>query len=127
MAEGAPWLQADMFPAGVEPKPTKPSNVTKVVRFAKGDVEEGFKEAEIVIERRYTTKPVHQAYIEPHACVVSVAADGQTTIWSSSQGQFMVRAYTSRIAGAEDNASIRAIPAEIGAGFGGTTVIYLEP
>src|SRR5438105_2616980 len=126
MAEGAPLLHDDMFTAGVEPKPTKPSNVTKVVRFAKGDVEEGFKEADLVIERRYTTKPVHQAYIEPHACVVSVGADGQTTIWSSSQGQFMVRAYTSRICGG-DIADIRPIPAEIGGGFGGKTIIYLEP
>ena len=127
MADDAPVLHDDIFTAGVEPKPTKPSNVSKMVRFAKGDVEAGFAEADVVIERRYTTKPVHQAYIEPHACVVSVAADGQTTIWSSSQGQFMVRAYTSRIAGAEDNASIRAIPAEIGGGFGGKTIIYLEP
>src|SRR5215467_12764695 len=127
MAEDAPLLHDDLFTAGVEPKPTKPSNVSKMVRFAKGDVEAGFAEADVVIERRYTTKPVHQAYIEPHACVVSVGADGQTTIWSSSQGQFMVRAYTSRIAGAEDNASIRAIPAEIGGGFGGKTIIYLEP
>jgi CO/xanthine dehydrogenase Mo-binding subunit len=127
MADDAPVLHDDIFTAGVEPKPSKPSNVSKMVRFAKGDVEAGFAEADVVIERRYTTKPVHQAYIEPHACVVSVAADGQTTIWSSSQGQFMVRAYTSRIAGAEDNASIRAIPAEIGGGFGGKTIIYLEP
>jgi CO/xanthine dehydrogenase Mo-binding subunit len=58
--------------------------------------------------------------------VVSVAADGQCTIWSSSQGQFMVRAYTSRIVGA-DIANIRAIPAEIGGGFGGKTIVYLEP
>ena len=126
MAEGAPILHDDMFTAGVEPKPTKPSNVSKVVRFAKGDVEAGFAEADIVIERRYTTQPVHQGYIEPHACVVSVGADGQTTIWSSSQGQFMVRAYTSRIVGA-DIANIRAIPAEIGGGFGGKTIVYLEP
>src|SRR5205807_904147 len=127
MADDAPVLNDDIFTAGVEPKPSKPSNISKMVRFAKGDVEAGFAEAEFVIERRYTTKPVHQAYIEPHACVVSVAADGQTTIWSSSQGQFMVRAYTSRIAGAEDTAGIRAIPAEIGGGFGGKTIIYLEP
>jgi CO/xanthine dehydrogenase Mo-binding subunit len=126
MAEGAPILHDDMFTAGVEPKPTKPSNVSKIVRFAKGDVEAGFAEADIVIERRYTTQPVHQGYIEPHACVVSVGADGQTTIWSSSQGQFMVRAYTSRIVGA-DIADIRAIPAEIGGGFGGKTIVYLEP
>ena len=126
MAEDAPLLHDTIFTAGIEPKPEKPSNIAKVVRFAKGDVEAGFKEADVVIERRYTTKPVHQAYIEPHACLVSVGADGQTTIFSSSQGQFMVRAYTARICGA-DIANIRAIPAEIGGGFGGKTIIYLEP
>ncbi len=97
-----------------------------MVRFAKGDVEAGFAEAEVVVERRYTTQPVHQGYIEPHACLVSVGPDGQCTIWSSSQGQFMVRAYTARIVGA-DIADIRAIPAEIGGGFGGKTIVYLEP
>jgi CO/xanthine dehydrogenase Mo-binding subunit len=97
-----------------------------MVRFAKGDVEAGFKEADLIVERRYTTQPVHQGYIEPHACLVSVGADGQTTIFSSSQGQFMVRSYTARICGAEI-ADIRAIPAEIGGGFGGKTIIYLEP
>ena len=57
---------------------SRPSRRTSPgVRFAKGDVEAGFKEADVVIERRYTTKPVHQGYIEPHACLVSVAADGQ--------------------------------------------------
>jgi CO/xanthine dehydrogenase Mo-binding subunit len=126
MADDAPLLHDNVFTAGIEPKPTKPSNITKVVRFAQGDVEAGFKEADTVIERRYTTRPVHQAYIEPHACLVSVAADGQATIFSSSQGQFMVRAYTARICGAEI-ADIRAIPAEIGGGFGGKTIIYLEP
>jgi CO/xanthine dehydrogenase Mo-binding subunit len=126
MAEDAPLLHDNIFTAGIEPKPEKPSNIAKVVRFAKGDVEAGFKEADVVIERRYTTKPVHQAYIEPHACLVSVGADGQTIIFSSSQGQFMVRAYTARICSA-DIANIRAIPAEIGGGFGGKTIIYLEP
>src|SRR6202045_431003 len=126
MLPDAPLVHDNVFTAGVEPRPTKPSNITKMVRFAKGDVEAGFKEADIILERRYTTKPVHQGYIEPHACLVSVAADGQCTIFSSSQGQFMVRAYTSRICGA-DIASIRAIPAEIGGGFGGKTIIYLEP
>ncbi|MBV9860049.1 MAG: xanthine dehydrogenase family protein molybdopterin-binding subunit [Alphaproteobacteria bacterium] len=126
MASDAPLLHDDVFTVGVDPKPAKPSNVAKVVRFKKGDIEAGFAEAEHIIERRYTTKPVHQAYIEPHACVVSVGSDNQCTIWSSSQGHFMVRGYTSRIVGAEI-ADIRAIPAEIGGGFGGKTIVYLEP
>src|ERR1700724_3633033 len=126
MAPDAPVLDDNIFTSGVEPKPTKPSNVAKMVRFAIGDVEAGFREAEVVIERRYTTKPVHQAYIEPHACVVSVAADGQTTICSSSQGQFMVRAYCAKLLGI-DISQIRAIPAEIAGGFAGKTLVYLEP
>src|SRR5205085_7992837 len=109
-----------------EPKPTAPSNIAKVIGFTKGDVEAGFRDADVVIERRYSTQPVHQAYIEPHACVVSVAADGQCTIWSSSQGQFMVRAYCAKLLGI-DISQIRAIPAEIGGGFGGKTLVYLEP
>jgi len=74
----------------------------------------------VIIERHYTTQPVHQAYIEPHACVVSVASDGAAAIWASSQGQFMIRAYCSKLLGM-DMSSIRVMPAEIGGGFGGKT------
>jgi CO/xanthine dehydrogenase Mo-binding subunit len=126
MAPDAPVLHDDMFTQGVEPKPAKPSNVAKKITFTKGDIAKGFAEAEVVIERKYTTKPVHQAYIEPHACLVAVGADNQTTIWSSSQGQFMVRAYCAKLLGV-DIANIRAMPAEIGGGFGGKTLVYLEP
>src|SRR5580700_6332632 len=126
MAPDAPLLHDDMFTQGVEPKPTKPSNIAKKITFTKGDIAKGFAEAEVVIERKYTTKPVHQAYIEPHACVVAIGADGQATIWSSSHGQFMVRAYCAKLLNI-DIANIRAVPAEIGGGFGGKTLVYLEP
>ena len=126
MADNAPVLHDDMFTAGVNPKPTKPSNVAKVVTFKKGDAEAGFKDADVIIEGKYTTKPVHQGYIEPHACLATYAADGQITIHSSSQGHFMVRAYTAKLLGI-DIANIRCTPAEIGGGFGGKTLIYLEP
>ncbi len=104
----------------------KPSNIAGKLEHKKGDVEAGFAEADVIIERSFTTRPVHQGYIEPHACTVSVGADGSTTIWSSSQGQFMVRAMTSFLTGIPQS-SIRAIPAEIGGGFGGKTICYLEP
>ncbi|HUC08850.1 MAG TPA: xanthine dehydrogenase family protein molybdopterin-binding subunit [Stellaceae bacterium] len=125
MKPGAPLLHDDLFTQGVD-KPTHASNIAKKISFTKGDVEAGFREADVIIERRYTSPPVHQGYIEPHACVVSVAADGQCTIWSSSQGQFMVRAYCAKLLGI-DISNIRAIPAEIGGGFGGKTLVYLEP
>ena len=126
MEDDAPVLHDDLFTGGVEPKPTKPSNVAKVLNFKKGDVEAGFKDAEVVVEGRYTTQPVHQAYIEPHACLCTYNADGQVTIYSSSQGHFMVRAYCAKLLGL-DISNIRAVPMEIGGGFGGKTLVYLEP
>jgi CO/xanthine dehydrogenase Mo-binding subunit len=126
MRAAAPLLHNDLYTQGLEPKPQLPSNIAKRVAFSKGDAESGFRQADVIISRRYTTRPVHQAYIEPHACVVSVAADGQVQIWCSSQGQFMVRAYCAKLLGI-DIANIRVMPAEIGGGFGGKTLIYLEP
>jgi CO/xanthine dehydrogenase Mo-binding subunit len=126
MKDDAPILHEDLFTAGIEPKPTKPSNIAKVVKFKKGDIEAGFKDADVIVEGRYTTQPVHQAYIEPHACLCSYNADGQVTIYSSSQGHFMVRAYCAKLLGL-NIANIRAIAMEIGGGFGGKTLVYLEP
>jgi CO/xanthine dehydrogenase Mo-binding subunit len=126
MAPGAPLLHDDLITQGVDPAPRTPSNVAKRVHFSLGDVEAGFRAAQVVLERRYTTKPVHQAYIEPHACVASAGADGQCQIWCSSQGQFMVRAYCAKLLGLPIS-SIRVTPAEIGGGFGGKTLVYLEP
>ena len=52
----------------------------------------------MIVERSFETEAVHQGYIEPHACLVSVV-DGKATIWSSSQGQFMVRAMSALLTG----------------------------
>ncbi len=102
------------------------SNIASTMVNKLGDIEAGFAAADIIIERSFKTRPVHQGYIEPQACTVSCTADGKVTIWSSSQGQFMVRAMTSLLTGIPQS-SIRAIPAEIGGGFGAKTIVYLEP
>ena len=67
MQDDAPILHDDMYTEGVDPKPTKASNIAKRVEVTAGDVEEGFKQADVVIEREFNTAPVHQGYIEPHA------------------------------------------------------------
>ena len=126
MAADAPLLHDFLHTDGVEPRPTAPSNVASRIQFTLGDAAAGFRAADLVVERHFKTQPVHQGYIEPHACLVSVAGDGRATIWSSSQGQFMVRNATAKMTGAKLS-DIRAIPAEIGGGFGGKTIVYLEP
>jgi CO/xanthine dehydrogenase Mo-binding subunit len=61
MKDGAPILHDDLLTQGVDPKPEKASNIAKRITFTKGDFAQGWKEAEVTIERRYTSQPVHQA------------------------------------------------------------------
>ena len=126
MAPGAPVLHAHIFTEGVDPKPTLPSNIARRHQFVRGDVDQALRDADVTVERRYTTQSVHQGYIEPHACVAAFSADGQAQVWSSSQGHFMVRSYCAKVLGLEVS-DIRVTPAEIGGGFGGKTTVYLEP
>ena len=126
MAEDAPLLFADMKTRGIEPAPTKPSNISKRLDFKIGDLDAGFAAADVVIEHEFKTATVHQAYIEPHACVAKFEADGQGEIWASSQRHFAVRALTAKILGMPVG-DLRVYPAEIGGGFGGKTVVYVEP
>jgi len=126
MKDDAPLLHDDIFTEGVEPRPEKPSNIAKRIVVAKGDVAKGFAEADFVIERTYTSKPVHQGYIEPQGVVANYAEDGQAMVWCSSQGQFLIRDLCANMLGLETS-SLKVIPAEIGGGFGGKTTVYLEP
>jgi CO/xanthine dehydrogenase Mo-binding subunit len=123
---GAPLLHDHMANVGAKPGPATTSNIAGKLEHKLGDCDAGFAAADVVVERSFKTKPVHQGYIEPHACVVTVAQDGRATIWSSSQGHFMVRDMTAQLTGMKLS-DVRAIPAEIGGGFGGKTIVYLEP
>ena len=126
MKADAPIIQDGLVTAGLTPVPTKPSNIAKYVNFELGDIAKGFKEADLVIERSFKTESVHQGYIEPHACIATVSEDGQAEVWVSTQGHWIVRAHCARLLG-WDVSKIKVHAAEIGGGFGGKTVVYLEP
>ena len=126
MDPDAPLLHDDMFTQGLSETPDKPSNVSQKTTISKGDVEAGLADADVVIERTFITPMVHQGYIEPHACVASFNQDGRVTIWCSSQGHFGIRDMTALATGM-DTGDIRVVAQEIGGGFGGKTVVYLEP
>ena len=103
-----------------------PSNLATVTDLSRGEVDEAFAAADVVIEKEFDTAIVHQGYIEPHACTVTVTPDGKADIWASSQGHFRVRSMTAGVL-QWNTARIKVTPAEIGGGFGGKTTIYLEP
>ena len=101
-------------------------NVAARNQLGLGDVEKGFREADVVVEREYRTKTVHQGYIEPHTATAWWTADDRITVWCSSQGHFAVRERTAAVLGIPSS-RIKVVPMEIGGGFGGKTTIYLEP
>ena len=106
--------------------PSDGTNIANHFEFTLGDLEEGFKQADVIVERDASTVAVHQGYIEPHSGTAMWHADGNLTLWSSSQGHFMVRESTARLVGVPIS-KVKAIPMEIGGGFGAKLAIYCEP
>ena len=88
------------------------------MNWKKGDVEAGFREADIVVENTFTTQPVHQAYIEPHACVVRAQGNGGADIWACSKVPFALREQVAT-AFAKGLKSFVVHPCYIGGCFGG--------
>jgi len=102
------------------------TNVANEFEFNLGDVEQGFKDADFIVEKTTTTQAVHQGYIEPQAGVAQWHTDGKLTLFSSSQGQFTVRDHTARFLGIPIG-DVKAVPMEIGGGFGAKGITYVEP
>ena len=104
----------------------KETNIANHYQFKGGDIEKGFKEADIVIEREFITSMVHQGYIEPINATGLYNNDGQITIWTSTQSAFDVRDALAEVLMIPVS-KIKVVPMEIGGGFGGKIALYLEP
>ncbi|MDX8492292.1 xanthine dehydrogenase family protein molybdopterin-binding subunit [Mesorhizobium sp. VK22B] len=126
MKHHAPLINDAIFTEGLEEKPVKPSNVTKLTQYGHGDIHDGFAKADFVIERSFKTEQTHQGYIEPHACVASVNPDGTADLWVCTQGHFVYRQHCAQLLGLEVS-KLRVTSSEIGGGFGGKTHVWAEP
>ena len=122
----APLLHDNLKTQSLGQKSDKPSNVAKRIRYQQGNVEKGFNQADIVIEREFNTKTVHQGYIEPHASTAFWNQDGRLHIWTSTQDTFGIRDTVADLLDIPVS-RIKVTPSEIGGGFGGKLVAYLEP
>ncbi len=132
MKEGAPLLhdtlsthfKVDRFGRGEDLGVQ--SNVAGHIQHKLGDVEKGFKEADVIVEREFDTETVHQGYIEPHASTAVWHPEGRLTVWTCTQGAFAIRSSTAAIMGLSESV-VKVIPTEIGGGFGAKITTYLEP
>ena len=125
MKEDAPLLHEELRTSAMGEIADKPSNVASHLGYEKGDVEKGFAEADVVVERELTTASVHQGYIEPHNSTAMWNADGKVSVWTSTQGTFTVRAAVADVLRLPVS-QIKVTPMEIGGGFGGKITAYLD-
>ncbi len=115
----APVLHPDLLSYRGLPVPVeKLSNVFAYLKWGKGNIEEGFRQADLIVENMFTTQVTHQSYLEPHACVVKAAQDGSAEVWSCSKTPFAVRGQLSNCIGVPKEKLIFH-PMHIGGDFGG--------
>jgi CO/xanthine dehydrogenase Mo-binding subunit len=138
MASGAPVLHPDLatyrrdgsaalpglggaeFLWGNETRPDElevPNLLSREVK-ASGDVEEGFRLADVVVEHSYRVPIQHQGYIEPHNCLISAEAGGLLRVWASNKAPFTLRSVLARDLQLPE-ASIVVEPTYVGGDFGG--------
>jgi len=119
MATNAPLLHPDLADyKGLLHKIEKPSNVFVDLRWKKGEVQEGLRQSDLVVENTFTVPAVHQAYIEPHSSVVRLNADGTADIWSSNKSPFGMRDQVGNALQVAP-ASLIIHPCYVGGDFGG--------
>ena len=85
----------------------------------KGDVEKGFAEADVILEREYRTQYIEHSYIEPEAALAFQDPNsGLMTVYASAQNPFFTRRYIADILGIPLN-KVRLVQAILGGSFGG--------
>lgn len=61
------------------------NNIACTREVVEGDVNQGFKEADVIVENEFVTSRVYHAQLEPKACVCRPEPDGGVTVWPSTQ------------------------------------------
>lgn len=101
--------------------PEYPDNIFTESKYSirKGNVEAGFMEADVVIEREYSTQHAEHAYIEPESVVaIQNPTDGLMTVYASAQNPFFTRRYVADVLQVGLN-RVRLIQQTLGGSFGG--------
>jgi carbon-monoxide dehydrogenase large subunit len=89
-----------------------------------GDLEAGFAEADVIVERRIVNHRIAGAAIEPRAVLADWRAD-KLTVHSSTQVPHFLRLFLSMLLGISED-RVRVIAPEVGGAFGSKLQIYAE-
>ncbi len=92
-------------------------NINAYYKARKGDVEKGFKDADLIVEERYVRHRIQHCCLEPNVTVVQPEVNGGLTIWATSQTIYTEREDVCRVFSIP-TAKVRMIGLAMGSGFG---------
>lgn len=110
--EGSPTYESSSGP--VQPQ----GNLVYHNSWSGGDLEQGFRESDLIFENTFTTPWVHQGYMEPYACIVDVDDSGRAQVWANNKQPFRLRWQIANALGMPED-QITVNPCGIGGDFGG--------
>ena len=119
MKPDAPVLHPDMDSYAGLPRPaSQVNNVFAQNNWANGDVEQGFRESDLIFAHTFNAQLMHQGYIEPHVCIVQVDCSGRVEGWVNNKAPFSLRQQVSAAWDLPEE-MIKFNPCSIGGDFGG--------
>jgi carbon-monoxide dehydrogenase large subunit len=89
-----------------------------------GDVEAGFADADVIVERKIVNHRIAGAPIEPRGVLADYRA-GSLTLWTSTQVPHFVRLFMALLLGLTED-HVRVIAPDVGGGFGSKLQVYGE-
>lgn len=100
------------------PKVHPQGNLLKHIKVRKGDITEGFAQADVVLEQVYHTPMHDHAFLEPECSIARPTPDGRMEIYVGSQIPYSDRSQVAKVLGVEEE-RVHIIGMLIGGGFGG--------
>jgi carbon-monoxide dehydrogenase large subunit len=100
-------------------------NIAHALTFTRGDTEQAFAQADVILERTYTAAPLQHAPMETHGGMAQAQPDGSITMWMHIQAPFLQRRIIAEALGMRPE-QIRIITGCVGGSFGGKIFVSIE-
>lgn len=98
------------------------NNIAYEVTIERGNIEQGFREADVIVEDEFVVAPVIQCYMEPEACLASYDASGRLTVWVGNMWPSLIRDELARTLQIPVS-KVRVIQKYVGGAFGARVTI----
>ncbi len=101
-------------------------NLCSRTSFREGDIEQGWRDSDLIFEAHYLTQAQAHVSLEPCGALAEIDANGRITLWSANQSVFRVQANVCESLGLPMS-RLRCLTPRIGAGFGNKMEPHVQP